>query len=69
VKTDIFEFNLLSQTLDKMSKKIRLDYLNLKEFNENAAHELQTPLAIIKSKLELLIQKENLDEKQLQLIS
>jgi signal transduction histidine kinase len=52
-----------------MSKKIRLDYLNLKEFNENAAHELQTPLAIIKSKLELLIQKENLDENQLQLIS
>ena len=69
VKTDIYEFNLLSQTLDKMSKKIRLDYLNLKEFNENAAHELQTPLAIIKSKLELLIQKENLDEMQLQLIS
>ncbi len=68
-KTDIYEFKLLNQTLDKMSKKIRLDYLHLKEFNENAAHELQTPLAIIKSKLELLIQKENLDEKQLQLIS
>ena len=69
VKTDIYEFTLLNQALDKMSKKIRLDYLNLKEFNEHAAHELQTPLAIIKSKLELLIQKENLDENQLQLIS
>lgn len=69
VKTDIYEFKLLNQSLQKMSKKIRLDYLNLKEFNENAAHELQTPLAIIKSKLELLIQKENLDENQLQLIS
>ena len=68
-KTNIYEFDLLNQTLQKMSKKIRFDYLNLKEFNENAAHELQTPLAIIKSKLELLIQKENLDEKQLQLIS
>jgi signal transduction histidine kinase len=68
-ETDIYEFRLLSQALEKMSKKIRHDYMNLKEFNENAAHELQTPLAIIKSKLELLIQKENLDENQLQLIS
>ena len=69
VRTDIYEFELLNQAIEKMSKKIRLDYLNLKEFNENAAHELQTPLAIIKSKLELLVQKENLDENQLQLIS
>ncbi|MFZ4520626.1 MAG: sensor histidine kinase [Bacteroidales bacterium] len=68
-KTDIYEFNLLNKALEKMSKKIRYDYMNLKEFNENAAHELQTPVAIIKSKLELLIQNENLDEKQLQLIS
>jgi signal transduction histidine kinase len=67
--TDIYEFKLLNQALEKLSKKIRLDYMNLKEFNENAAHEIQTPLAIIKSKLELLIQKENLDESQMQLIS
>ncbi len=69
VKTDIFEFNLLNHAIEKMSMKIRHDYMSLKEFNENAAHELQTPLAIIKSKLELLIQNENLDENQLRLIS
>ena len=68
-KTDIYEFNLLNQTLEKMSKKIHQDFINLKEFNENAAHELLTPVAIIKSKLELLIQREDLDEQQLQLIS
>jgi len=67
--SDIHEFELLNDTLERMSKKIRQDYLNLKEFNENAAHELQTPLAIIKSKLELLIQSEDLDEHQFQLIS
>jgi signal transduction histidine kinase len=67
--SNIHEFNLLNQALDKMSKKINRDFINLKEFNENAAHELQTPLAIIKLKLELLVQKENLDENQLQLIS
>jgi len=69
VKTDIHEFKLLNQALEMMSRKIHLDYLNLKEFNENAAHELQTPLAVIKSKLELLVQKENMDEEQLQLVS
>ncbi|MCK9423195.1 MAG: HAMP domain-containing histidine kinase [Bacteroidales bacterium] len=69
VKTDIYEFGLLNQAMEKMSNKIRQDFINLKEFNENAAHELQTPLAVIKSKLDLLIQHENLNEDQLQLIS
>ena len=69
MKTDIYEFNLLNQALEKMSKKIRQDFINLKEFNENASHELLTPISVIKSKLELLIQGEDLDEQQLQLIS
>ena len=47
-----------------MSEKIREDYLNLKEFTEDASHEIQTPLSIIKSKLELLFQSENLTDKQ-----
>jgi signal transduction histidine kinase len=66
---NIHEFNLLKDAIEKMSLKISLDYQNLKEFNENAAHEIQTPLAIIRSKLELLIQRENLDEDQLKMIS
>jgi signal transduction histidine kinase len=69
VKTGVHEFNLLNQALGKMAKKIRADFLTLKEFNENAAHELQTPLAIVKSKLELLVQDESLDESRLRLIS
>jgi len=67
-RTNIREFRLLNETLDKMSEKILKDYQNLKEFNENAAHELQTPLAVIKSKLDLLIQNEQLDKFQLDLI-
>lgn len=67
-RTDIREFRLLNETLNKMSEKILQDYQNLKEFNENAAHELQTPLAIIKSKLDLLIQNEQMDKSQLDLI-
>ena len=34
----------------------------LKEFTENASHELQTPLAIIQSKLDILIQNEKFSE-------
>lgn len=62
------EFAQLNQTLDQMSRKMRKDYLNLKEFNENASHEIQTPLAIIRSKLDLLMQYENLGREQLDLL-
>jgi signal transduction histidine kinase len=62
------EFILLNKSLERMSKKIRRDYFNLKEFNENASHELQTPLAVINSKLELLMQSSNLTEEQMSLI-
>lgn len=44
-------------------QKAGQDYVLLKEFTENASHELQTPLAVIRSKLELLMQY-NLDEPQ-----
>jgi signal transduction histidine kinase len=67
--TKISEFGQLNKTLDRMAKKMRRDYINLKEFNENASHEIQTPLAIIKSKLELLIQGEELNEEQMGLIN
>jgi signal transduction histidine kinase len=62
--TGIREFDRLNRVLTTMSEKIRADYLNLKEFTEDASHEIQTPLSIIKSKLELLFQSENLTDKQ-----
>ncbi len=63
------EFRLLNDALRKMSEKIRMDFVNLKEFNENASHELQTPLAVIKSKLDLLIQDEHLSPESFETIS
>jgi signal transduction histidine kinase len=62
--TGIREFDRLNRVLNSMSEKIRADYLNLKEFTEDASHEIQTPLSVIKSKLELLFQSENLTDKQ-----
>ncbi len=61
----IFEFNELSKVLNKMLFKMRKDYVSLKEFSENASHEIQTPLSLINARVEQLIQQENLNEEQL----
>lgn len=53
--TGISEFDQMNSTLEEMMAKMQTDFVNLKEFTENASHELQTPLAIIKSKLELMM--------------
>lgn len=50
------EFQQLNYFLQNMTGKARADYRTLKEFTENASHELQTPLAIIRGKLELLLE-------------
>jgi len=62
--SDVKEFADLNRVLKAMTERIRNDYFNLKEYTENASHEIQTPLAIITSKLELLLQSGEMDEKQ-----
>lgn len=62
--SDINEFQLMNDTLEKITGKAQLEYLSLKTFSENASHEIQTPLAVIRSKLDLIIQDEHLTEKQ-----
>jgi len=62
--TTIDEFIVMNDTLKQATAKAEKDYLYLKEFTENASHELQTPLAIIQSKLDVLIQDEQLTEPQ-----
>ena len=61
-KTDTEEFDILNQTLNDMTAKLQADYINLKEFTENASHEIQTPLAVIKSKLEKTLHNDSLAE-------
>jgi len=67
--TDIKEFEDLNIVLRRMTKRIASDYSKMKEYTENASHEIQTPLAIINSKLELLLQCKELPEKQYQIIA
>jgi signal transduction histidine kinase len=64
--TKIKEFDHLNLALEKMTDKIYSDFLLQKEFTENASHEMQTPLAVIKARLELLMQSEKLGEKEMQ---
>ena len=66
--SNITEFKELNNALVKMTDKIFTDFIRQKEFTENASHELQTPLAVIQSKIELLIQSENLKETEMQQI-
>lgn len=61
---DITEFNELNEVLKKMTDKMQHDYRSLKEFTENASHEIQTPLALINARVEQFIQSDDLTENQ-----
>lgn len=64
-KSNVSEFKRLNLFLKEMTDKVMSDYRSLKEFSENASHELQTPLAIVQGKLEVLMDSENLSEDEI----
>lgn len=66
--TDIREFNRLNDSIRSLISKNLDIYRIQKEFTENASHELQTPLAVTRSKLDLLLQ-EDLSERQYEIVS
>ncbi len=63
ISSEIEEFEELNNSILSLTDRIQSDFNNLKEFTENASHEMQTPLAIMQSKIELLLQT-NLTENQ-----
>ena len=63
-KPEIDEFKELNEVFLKMGEKMQQDYQSLKEFTENASHEMQTPLALINAKVEQLIQAQKLTATQ-----
>lgn len=65
---EIDEFNELKFAVKHLTEKSAVNYQLQKEFTENAAHELQTPVAIIKSKLDLMLQEKGLSNNQSLLI-
>lgn len=63
--TQIREFRQLTQAAIDMGNRSHKAYEEQKQFIENAAHELQTPLAIVRGKVELLAESESLSEQQM----
>lgn len=64
----INEFNTLNSVLSSLLKKVSADYRQNKEFNENASHELQTHLAVIKANAGELLGNEKTQGEHLEQI-
>ncbi len=54
--TTIIEFKRMNSSISKLIERNVNSYKMQKEFTENASHELQTPLAVFQSKLDILLQ-------------
>ena len=67
--TTIKEFQDLQATILQLAERNQAVYRSQKQFTENAAHEIQTPLAILHSKLEMLLQTPRLSEAQATLLN
>ncbi|OIN55905.1 sensor histidine kinase [Arsenicibacter rosenii] len=66
--SSIAEFDHLSATLNDMSQNLQQQYQLQKAFTEHAAHELQTPLAVITTQLDQLLGTEPLTGEQVALM-
>ena len=58
----IEEFDRLNMVVNNLTAKLKKDFISLKEFTENASHEIQTPLAIASLNLEEILQQELTEE-------
>jgi two-component system, OmpR family, sensor kinase len=67
IKSDINELNQLNDLFIKTSSQSVEHYEALKEFTQNLSHELQTPIANIKGKIELMLNSELSEEQMLSL--
>lgn len=65
---DVEEFMELKRVLERMTQRLSSEYRELKEYTDHTTHELQTPLAVIKTKTELLMQSANLGSEEMQLL-
>jgi signal transduction histidine kinase len=68
-ETRIEEFNRLNQSIVKLIEKNTSIYHGQREFIENAAHELQTPLAVFQAKIDTLIQSSDFTQEQYEMLS
>ncbi|WP_158563194.1 sensor histidine kinase [Chitinophaga silvatica] len=67
--SEIEEFSALNSAIDKLIENNISVFNEQRRFLENASHELQTPLAILKSKIDLLLQTKDITQDQSQLLN
>ncbi len=68
INTSTSEFKKMQDLYHQMIDRIENDYQNLKEYTENMAHEMQTPLTIVRNKIENLIADDNVMKNQAETI-
>lgn len=68
-ETQIEEFDRLNNTVMSMVERLKNDYLSLKQFTENASHEIQTPISIILVNLEEILQQDLQEETFKQIVT
>lgn len=62
----LFEIKKLNSVIQKMADTLKRDFEVQKEYTENVSHELQTPLAVISSKVDQMMQSDNLSQQQME---
>lgn len=63
IDTSTLEFRKMQDLYHQMIDRIEADYRHLKEYTENMAHEMQTPLAVIRNKTENLLAQEDVMQR------
>jgi signal transduction histidine kinase len=63
-RSGIEEFDEMNENIEQLLNKNHRIFLSQKEFTENAAHEMQTPLAIFQGQFENLMQTTPLSDEQ-----
>ena len=66
--SQIEEFQMLNESINELVLKNMEVFTSQKQFIENASHEMQTPLAVIQSRLEALIGRAELTKEQAEIV-
>lgn len=65
IPSSILEFRELDKTITVITQKLQAEYNELKFFTAYLTHELQTPLAVMKAEIDLMLQEEKLSPEQI----
>jgi signal transduction histidine kinase len=66
--SQIDEFKMLNESINELVLKNMEVFTSQKQFIENASHEMQTPLAVMQSRLEALIGRAELTQEQAKIV-